>query len=119
MRGGNKLLYANNQDRMLIEKGDQPSYTSSHPEAKKFDMPWFFVDFNSNTKSENTKSRLIEGISNHTSDYQLIIKRLSDVPAKEGGDRTLWVWLEYAHGAELSGGSDFTSKSSQIITKVD
>ena len=104
---------------MLIDNGDQPSYTSPHPQANNFDLPWHFIDFNSNTKSENNKSRLIEGISNHTSDYQLIIKRLSDVPIKEGVDRTLWVWLEYAHGAELSGGSDFTNKASQIITKID
>ena len=119
IHGGNKLMYTDNQDRVLIDNGGQPSYTSPHPQADKFDMPWHFIDFNSNTKSENNKSRLIEGITNHTSDYQLVIKRLSDVPIKEGGDRTLWVWLEYAHGAELSGGSDFTNKASQIITKID
>ena len=118
MHGG-KMMYDTVRDYVSVQNGNTPSFTSPHPQANKMDMPWFFVYFNSNTKSENSKSRLIEGISNHTSDYQLIIKRLSDVPSKEGGDRTLWVWLEYAHGAELSGGSDFTNKASQIVTKVD
>ena len=118
MHDGNKLMYETVEDDVLVQKGDPPSYTSPHPQANRLDMPWFFVDLNSNTKAENSKSQLIKGISNHTSDYQLIIKRLSDLPIKEGGDRTLWLWLEYAHGAQLSRGSDFTNRASQIVTKV-
>ena len=119
MHGGSKLMYDTVRDDVRAQNGDPLSYSNTHPQANRFDMPWHFIEFNSNTKAESNKSRLIEGISNHTSDYQLIIKRLSDVPIKEGGERTLWVWLEYCHGAELNGGSDFTNKASQVITKIE
>ena len=119
MHGGSKMIYDTMRDDVLVQNGAPQTYTNRRPNASKLDMPWFFIDFNSNTKAENNKQRLIEGISNHTSDYQLIIKRLSDVPIKEKGERTLWLWIEYCHGVELSAGSDFTNKASQIITKID
>ena len=111
-----RILPRNHTDLWYTRTTASPSPTTSHPTADLYDTRIYWVDLNMNTRSDPPGHKIVEGITNDTSDYVLTIKKLDDQEFTLPDQRTLWVWLEYPKGVQLAGGSDFARKESQTVT---
>ena len=82
-----------------------------------YEFPIYHVDLNMNVMQGVPGSEIIGGIVNDTTDYVIRIKKLSDVPLRHTGSRTLWVFLEYETLVNLAGNSNQFVRGSQVVTK--